>query len=69
MNAKSYNDLNRKEKNNFDSFVVNFLAKGEIDKTTYFVSKINKDNYLRTKEEIKFLYTKGGFTFYKREPK
>lgn len=69
MNARSYNDLNRKEKNNFDSFVVNFLAKGEIDKTAYFVSKINKDNYLKNKEQIKFLYTKGGFTFYKRESK
>ena len=47
-----------------------WMLNGKIDKTAYFAAKIteaneNKKNY----PDLIELYRKGGFVFYKREPK
>lgn len=53
-------DLNNK--------INNWLLEGNIDKTAYFVTKITKRKDMKKYEEVTFLYNKGGFDFYKREP-
>lgn len=45
-----------------------WLLEGEIDKPVYFVTKVNKKKHIEEYEEVDFLYEKGGFAFYKREP-
>ena len=45
-----------------------WLLEGPIDKTTYYVTKVNKMTKLEEYPDIEFLYQKGGFAFYKREP-
>ena len=39
---------------------------GNIDKTVYFVSRVDRKHHLERNQNIDFLYTKGGFVFYKR---
>jgi len=55
-NPKSYNEQ--------------WLLKGDIDKTVYFVTKnFKKSMYLKKYEELELLYEKNGFVFLKRIPK
>lgn len=47
----------------------NWLLHGKINKTVYFVAKINNSKkYEKTIPRLKKLYEKNGFVFYKREP-
>jgi 4-amino-4-deoxy-L-arabinose transferase-like glycosyltransferase len=45
-----------------------WLVEGEIDKTAYFVCKINAADEWRNKATLTELYNKNGFVFFKREP-
>ncbi len=63
------NRLNSKQKKHFDSDVLEWLKNGDIDKTVYFVSRIDREHQLEDHQNIDKLYNKGGFVFYKRAPK
>ncbi len=45
-----------------------WLLEGPIDKTAYFVTKVNRKQQIEEYPEVEFLYQKGGFAFYKRTP-
>ena len=45
----------------------NWLLTGEVDKTVYIVSKINKVKNLQSQPDIQEIYRKNGFVFFKRE--
>lgn len=52
---------------NHESLKLRWLLRGEIDKPTYFVSKISREkDLLKTYPQLKVLYRKNGFVFYKR---
>jgi 4-amino-4-deoxy-L-arabinose transferase-like glycosyltransferase len=53
---------------NQNSYEKDWLLNGVIDKPVYFVTKINKTKGLEEHPELKELYRKNGFVFYKREP-
>ena len=61
--AKKTNPVN---KNALDN---KWLTEGEIDKTTYLVTKINRADEYGAKPGYEELYRKNGFVFFKREPK
>lgn len=67
---KSYADYfyARKSPVREEALAGEWLLSGPIDKTTYFVTKVNKMAKLEEYDGINFLYQKGGFAFYKREP-
>lgn len=67
---KSYAHLfyTRKENpENKKSYDLNWLLEGKIDKPAYFVSKIQNADRLLKYTDIKELYRKNGFVFFKRE--
>jgi len=43
-----------------------WLLEGDLDKDAFFVSKVTTDQKLRDNPEMQFLYSKNGFTFWKR---
>jgi 4-amino-4-deoxy-L-arabinose transferase-like glycosyltransferase len=45
-----------------------WLLEGDIDKTAYFVCKLNTADEWRSKATLTELYSKNGFVFFKREP-
>lgn len=51
-----------------NTLINNWLLTGEIDKKSYFVTKVTKRDEMKQYEEVKFLYNKGGFDFYSRMP-
>jgi len=52
------------------SYDEQWLAAGEIDKTVYFVIKVNDaEDYLKAYPSLKRLYEKNGFVFFARYPK
>ena len=53
----------------YDQKIYNWLVNGEIDKTVYFATRIDRENQLNNHVNIKKLYNKGGFVFYSRIPK
>ena len=53
----------------YDQLIYNWLVNGEIDKTVYFATRIDRENQLNNHVNIKKLYNKGGFVFYSRTPK
>jgi 4-amino-4-deoxy-L-arabinose transferase-like glycosyltransferase len=73
INFKSYAHLfysKKKEQKNPNSYNMDWLLKGPIDKPTYFVSKITSvDDIIASYPELKELYRKNGFVFWLREPK
>ncbi len=70
---KSYANLfysNKKEPLNKNSFDMDWLLRGPIDKPTYFVCKnIDSDEIEKRYEELKEIYRKNGFVFLQRMPK
>ena len=60
----------RQPQNTCDDF--DFLSKGNIDKTCYFVIKNNQDKineFISQIDDVVFLYEENGFVFYARYPK
>lgn len=49
--------------------LTSWLLNGDIDKTTYFSTKITSCEDMKKYSDIQFLYNKGGFDFYVRYPK
>ena len=45
-----------------------WILNGDIDKNAYIITKINKADYLRGREDMEELYAKNGFVFFKRSP-
>lgn len=70
---KSYAHLfysNKKEAANKNSYNMDWLLKGEIDKPTYFVSKITSvDEIHNNHPQLKEIYRKNGFVFWLRNPR
>lgn len=70
---KSYAHLfysQKKEQANKNSYDMNWLLKGEIDKPAYFVCKITSLESIKKEDpDLKEIYRKNGFIFLKREPK
>jgi hypothetical protein len=72
LGFKSYGDLfyTMKEKpTNLNSYDQNWLLTGPIDKPVYFVTKIDRVQHWDNGQypELKELYRKNGFVFFKRE--
>lgn len=69
---KSYAHLfysHKKEPANKNSYNMDWLLKGEIDKPTYFVSKITSVDEVNTNyAQLKEIYRKNGFVFWMRTP-
>ncbi len=70
---KSYAHLfysNKQPQANKNSYQIQWLLKGPIDKPAYFASKITSlENIKRDYPDLKELYRKNGFVFWKREVK
>lgn len=47
---------------------LNWLLQGDIDRTTYFVTKTHKRKRLDKEEKLSFIKEENGFVFYKRMP-
>jgi hypothetical protein len=70
FNSSSLNDLNRKEKITFNSYVLSWLINGELDRVAYFVTKNNKQiKQLEEAKNLKVVKDYGGYKIYKRELK
>jgi hypothetical protein len=70
FNKSSLNDLNRKEKTTFNSYVLSWLINGELDRAAYFVVKNNKViEQLEKAKNLKVVQDYGGYKIYKRELK
>ncbi len=73
LGFKSYAHLfysHKKEPANKNSFILDWLLTGEIDKPVYFVSKITSaENILLNYPAIKEIYRKNGFVFFVRNVK
>ncbi|OFY82746.1 MAG: hypothetical protein A3F72_19960 [Bacteroidetes bacterium RIFCSPLOWO2_12_FULL_35_15] len=70
---KSYAHLfysGKKEQANKNSYDMNWLLKGEIDKPVYFAGKITSvESTKKENPDLKEIYRKNGFVFFKRELK
>ncbi len=67
---KSYAYLfysHKKEQTNKNSYMLEWLLTGPVDKPTYFVSKITEENIQTNYPELKELYRKNGFVFWYRK--
>ena len=65
-----YSSLLDKEKvniNDLNSKVNQWLLIGNVDKPTYFVSKITNRDFMQKQKTIEKIKTVGGFDFYKRK--
>ncbi|MBK9983190.1 MAG: hypothetical protein IPP15_12395 [Saprospiraceae bacterium] len=72
LGFKSYGELFYTQKAkplNVQSYDINWLLTGNIDKPVYFVTKINRVDDYKKYEDLKELYRKNGFVFLKRMPK
>ncbi|MBK9982481.1 MAG: glycosyltransferase family 39 protein [Saprospiraceae bacterium] len=72
LGFKSYGELFYTQKAkplNVQSYDTNWLLTGNIDKSVYFVTKINRVDDYKKYEDLKELYRKNGFVFLKRVPK
>ena len=70
FNTTTLNDLTVAEKVTFNSRVVDWLVDGEVDRTVYFATKINRPiKQLKKSSNLKKIKSAGGFVFYKREIK
>jgi len=69
LENNSVNRLDSKQKKQFDHKILEWMKNGNIDKTIYFVSRINWKHPLDDHRNIDKLYNKGGFVFYSRTPK
>ena len=68
---KSYGHLfyTRKARvTNSDSYDQEWLLSGPIDKTTYFITKVGKEDRFLSYPDIREIGRKNGFVFYQREP-
>jgi heme/copper-type cytochrome/quinol oxidase subunit 4 len=67
---KSYAQLYYTEKSpvkNPLSYDIEWLLKGDIDKPAYFVARLNRENDIKQyHEQLREIYRKNGFIFYKR---
>ena len=62
--------LRKKEQSNKNSYDMNWLLKGDIDKPTYFVAKISSVEEIKKENaDLKEIYRKNGFVFFIRNPK
>ncbi|MEP6795882.1 MAG: glycosyltransferase family 39 protein [Saprospiraceae bacterium] len=71
LGFKSYGELFYTQKvkpQNEQSYDINWLLTGEIDKPVYFITKINRVENYKEYEDVKELYRKNGFVFLKRTP-
>jgi hypothetical protein len=58
-----------KQPENADSYDLNWLLTGDIDKKVYFSSKVTKKNKIQTEHpNLELLYEKNGFVFWVRKP-
>lgn len=65
----SLKQLSELERGELDDLQKAWLLKGDIDKTVYFIAKINDEEDLpENKEKVKKIYSQGGFNFYVRFP-
>ena len=70
FNTNSLNDLNRKDKTIFNSYVLSWLINGELDRVAYFVTKNTKSiNQLEKAKNLKVIQDFVGYKIYKRELK
>ena len=70
FSSSSLNDLNRNEKNKFNSYVLNWLINGKIDRTAYFVTKKSRPiKQLKKSKNLKLVKQTANYQFYKREIK
>jgi hypothetical protein len=68
--SNSLNDLNRKEKTTFNSYVLSWLINGELDRAAYFVAKNNKPaKQLEKAKNLKVIKDFDGYKIYKRDLK
>lgn len=58
---------NKTRPDNQDALKADWLLNGQIDKTTYFISRVDRNGDLKQRVGIDSLYQSGGFVFYKRE--
>jgi predicted esterase len=58
----------KKEPANKNSYSMDWLLTGAIDKPAYFVSKITEENIKKNYPELKEIYQKNGFVFWYRKP-
>lgn len=68
---KSYAHLfysRKKEQTNKNSYKMDWLLSGAIDKPAYFVSKITEENIPKNYPDLKEIYRKNGFVFWYRKP-
>jgi len=65
---RSLNDLTKKEKNLYNTHLLNWFLNGDIDRAVYFVIKKNRPiDQLINNENIVKLYSEGNFEFYTRK--
>jgi len=69
LENNSVDRLDSKQRKQFDHKILDWMMNGEIDKTVYFVSRIDRQHQLEGHANINKLYNKGGFVFYSRTPK
>ncbi len=70
LGYKSYAHLfytMKKKPENKNAYDQDWLLEGPVDKPVYFVTKINKADNYKQYTELKELYRKNGFVFFKRE--
>jgi len=70
LGYKSYAQLFytlKKQPGNINSYNQEWLLKGNIDKPAYFVTKVNKAGEYNGYSDLKELYRKNGFVFFKRD--
>ena len=58
--------FNQQARKEYNLKILDWYKNGNIDKTVYFVSRVDRKHHLDRNQNIDFLYTKGGFVFYKR---
>lgn len=71
LGFKSYGELFYTQKvkpSNEQSYDINWLLTGDIDKPVYFVTKINRVGDYKGYQDVHELYRKNGFVFLKRLP-
>lgn len=57
---------NKSRPGNHEALNSSWLLQGPIDKTAYFISRIDRNGELKQRGDIDSLYQRGGFVFYRR---
>ena len=67
FDVDSFHDLTKSQKNKYSSYVVNWMADGNIDRPCYFVTKSNrKIKHLEQNKNLHIVYNKLGYKIFKR---